>query len=197
MHTNSLLTTAINLQKQPRDAHKFITDHYNQSSEIAQRCTQIHYWPLQWIFRNSPEMHTSSLPTTTINLQKLPRDAQKSPPKPVLGKFKGFSPITTWAKVAQGVHCKLCLRLDLRHTSALCYSLNLNISWLNVSASNIRMSFVKKLELCTCSGGRGKCHSHLALHCSSIYDLWPAYIVHGKMWWNWSLKTLLDSSVAY
>jgi hypothetical protein len=114
-------------------------------------------------------MHTTSLPTTAINLQKLPKDAHKSPPKTVLGKLKGFSPITTWAKVAQGMHCKLSLRLDLTHTSAL-YSLNLNM-WLNVSASNIRMSFVKKLELCTCSGGRGKCHSHLALHCSSIYDL--------------------------
>jgi hypothetical protein len=72
MYTNSLLTTATNLQKQPRDAHKFITDHCNHSSEIA------------------PEMHTTSLPTTAIKFQKLPKDAHKSPPKTVLGKFKGF-----------------------------------------------------------------------------------------------------------
>ncbi len=120
---------------------KFITDHCNKSSETAQRCTQIHYRPLQSIFRNSPEMHTTSLPTTAINLQKLPKDAHKSPPKTVLGNFKGFSPITTWAKVAQGVHCKLGLRLDLTHTSALCYSLNLNM-WLNVSASNINQNAI-------------------------------------------------------
>ncbi len=63
--TNSLPTTAISLQKQPRDAHKFITNHHNQSSNTAQRCTQI-------------------------------------PTKDFLGQFKGFSPVTTWAKVCQG-----------------------------------------------------------------------------------------------
>jgi len=53
MRTNSLLTSAVNLQKLPRDVHKSITNHHNQSSETAQRCTQIHYQSLQSIFRNS------------------------------------------------------------------------------------------------------------------------------------------------
>lgn len=112
-----------------------------QTRKLSSFQVQIYYQPLQLIFRNSPEMHTTSLPTTAINLQKLPKDAHKSPPKTVLGNFKGFSPITTWDKFAQGVHCKLSLRLDLTHTSALCYSLNLNM-WLNVSASNINQNAI-------------------------------------------------------
>jgi len=72
-----------------------------QMHKLSSFQVQIYYQPLQSIFRNSPEMHTTSLPTTAINLQKLPKDAHKSPPKTVLGNFKGFSPITTWAKVAQ------------------------------------------------------------------------------------------------
>jgi hypothetical protein len=86
MHTNSLPTTAINLQKLPPDAHKFITNHCNQSSETAQRCTQI-------------------------------------PAKEFVGQFKGHSPGTTWSKVCHGAHCKLCLRLNLTQPSALCCSL--------------------------------------------------------------------------
>jgi hypothetical protein len=86
MHTNSLPTTTINLQKQPRDAYKFITNYCNQSSETAQRCTQI-------------------------------------PAKDFVGQFKGRSPGTTWSKVCHGAYCKLCLRLSLTQPSALCCSL--------------------------------------------------------------------------
>ncbi len=49
---------------------------------------QIHYRPLQWVFRNNPEMHINSLPTTTISLQIQPRDTHKSPPKSFLGNSK-------------------------------------------------------------------------------------------------------------
>jgi hypothetical protein len=63
--TNSLPTTAISLQTQPRDTNKFITNHCNQSSNTAQSYTQI-------------------------------------PTKDFLGQFKGFSPVTTWAKICQG-----------------------------------------------------------------------------------------------
>jgi hypothetical protein len=123
MHTNSLPITAINLQKPPQDVHKFIADHCSQSSETALRCTQIHYQPPQSIFRNSPEMHTNSLPITAINLQKQPRDAHTIPAKDFVGQFKGRSPGTTWSKVCHGAHCKLCLRLSLTQPSALCCSL--------------------------------------------------------------------------
>jgi hypothetical protein len=141
MQTNSLLTTAIDLQNPPRDVHKFIAGHCSQSSETAPRCTQIHYQPPQSIFRISPEMHTNSLPITAINLQKQPRDAHKFitnhsnqssetaqrctqiPAKDFVGQFKGPSPGTTWSKVCHGAHCKLCLRLSLTQPSTLCYSL--------------------------------------------------------------------------
>jgi hypothetical protein len=135
------------------------------------------------------------LPTNVINLQKQPKDAHKSPPKTFLGKSK-FSQLlqlnSSFSRCAlQALHCKLT------DTLGLCYSLDINIIWFNVSTSNPKMSFIKKLELYTWSWGRRKFNNHLALHYSSIYDLWPTYIIHGKMWWNQSLKTPLDSLVGY
>jgi hypothetical protein len=135
MHTSSLPTTSINLQKQPRDAHKFITNHCNQFSETAQRCTQI-------------------------------------PAKDFVGQFKGCSPGTTWSKVCHGAHWKLCLRLSLTQPSALCCSLQSHCQLANVSASGLKMSFVKEARtLHLLRWKRKMSQPFLPLHCSVLYNL--------------------------
>ncbi len=172
MCTNSLLAIAVNLQKLPRDAHKFITNHHNQSSESAQRCTQIHYQSQRSIFRNSPEMHTNSLPITAINLQKQPRDAHKSLPRTLLVN----------SKVPHQV--QLGLRFVMVHTASSAWDsashnhqlfatvFNLTVSWQNVSASSLKMSFVKEdgtLHLLRWK--RKMSQPFLPLYCSVLYDL--------------------------
>jgi hypothetical protein len=124
-----------------------------QTRKLSSFQVQIYYQPLQSIFRNCLKMHTNPHPRLSWEISKVSHLLQLG-----ISLLKVCTASSAWDLTS--------------HTHQLFATV-----WIWTCGSmfqfptSIRMPFVTKLELCTCSGGRGKCHSHLALHCSSIYDL--------------------------